>query len=231
MACEALLGFNEAFRLATNGLILMPDFDKYLGEIDLARMRRVKELSEVKRHFGARVGGEGAGVFSKAVAVLAYAVWEGFYNDCARVYVDFLRASGKKVRDIEWMLLSGVFERDFSMLRGKEHSSRAKREFITNLRKRLDCSFEEFEPTTIMARSNLDFRRISENYEVMNFDLSSLQAVRNRLDKELVAWRHAVAHGDSPDLSELDIANHIDFVSDLLTRISQAFQEAVVRHS
>ncbi len=62
----------------------------------------------------------------------------------------------------------------------------------------------------------------------MNFDLTSIQKFRNRLDKELVGWRHGVAHGDQPDLTSLDIADHVDFTAELLIVIADHFQYAML---
>lgn len=55
-----------------------------------------------------------------------------------------------------------------------------------------------------------------------------MQRMRNRLDKELVGWRHAVAHGDSPDLTEFDVQDHIEFTSSLLMLIADQFQFAML---
>jgi hypothetical protein len=46
-----------------------------------------------------------AGVNSKARVVLTYANWEGFYNDCVRAYVRFLRDRLGKIRDTDRMSL------------------------------------------------------------------------------------------------------------------------------
>jgi HEPN superfamily RiboL-PSP-like protein len=56
-----------------------------------------------------------------------------------------------------------------------------------------------------------------------------LQRFRLKLDKELVQWRHSVAHGDQPDLSTLDISDHIDFASHLLLVLADEFQAAMLQ--
>jgi hypothetical protein len=206
----------------------MPDIDRYFDEIDAARVRRARELSEIKRKFGAADDQDTAGVNSKAAVVLTYANWEGFYNECVRAYVRFLTERGGKVRETDWRLLVGAFASDFESLRAKNHSAMAKRQFVANLKARLECGFDSFDPTTVEARSNLNFERLSENYVVLNFDLESLHRFRIRLDKELVGWRHSVAHGDSPDLSALDIAGHVDFAALLLIAIADRFQYAML---
>lgn len=206
----------------------MPKLDDFFDEIDLARIRRAKELSEVKRSFGRMTSGDVYGVASKAVVVLAYANWEGFYNECVRAYMRFLIEKGGKVRDTDWLLLVSAFHNDFESMRDRNHSLESRQKFVENLKIKIDCGFDAIDMTIVEARSNLDFARLSQNYELLSFDLTSLQRVRNRLDKELVGWRHAVAHGDSPDLTTMDVEAHIDFVSSLLVMIADRFQYAML---
>lgn len=206
----------------------MPELDDFFNEIDLARIRRAKELSEVKRSFGRMMSGDVYGVASKAVVVLAYANWEGFYNECVRTYIRFLVRNGGKVRDADWLLLVSAFQSDFESMRGRNHSLESRQQFVENLKTKIDCGYDAIDTTIVEAKSNLDFARLAQNYGLLNFDLSTMQSVRNRLDKELVGWRHAVAHGDSPDLTTMDIEAHIDFASSLLVIIADRFQYAML---
>ncbi len=206
----------------------MLNVDRYFDAIDAARIRRVRELSEIKHRFGVDRNGDPAAVNSKAAVVLTYANWEGFYNECVDIYVAFLTERGGKVRDTDWMLLVGAFNADFESLRSKNHSVDARHEFVANLKTRMECGFDVFDRAAIQARSNLDYKRIARNYFVLNFELSPLQRFRIRLDKELVGWRHSVAHGDLPDLSALDIADHVDFAGHLLSVVADCFQYAML---
>lgn len=206
----------------------MPSLDEYFDEIDTARVRRAKELSEMKKSFKELVDNDIYAIGSKAVVVLAYASWEGFYNECVRTYLKYLAERGGKVRDKDWMLLVSAFQADFESMRDRNHSLESRKAFVRNLQAQIDCGFDAVDVNIIEARSNLDFARLSENYELLDFDLSSMQKVRNRLDKELVGWRHAVAHGDSPDLTTMDVEGHINFTSSLLLLIADRFQCAML---
>jgi len=55
-----------------------------------------------------------------------------------------------------------------------------------------------------------------------------MQRFRIRLDKEVVGWRHGVAHGDPPDLSALDIVDHVEFTANLLIVLADRFQYAML---
>lgn len=206
----------------------MPEIDCYFDEIDASRIRRVRELSEVKRRFSLEKDPDPAGINSKAAVVLAYATWEGFYNECVRSYIQFLKGTGKKIRETDWMLMAGALGPEFESLRAKNHSTDAKQQFVVDLKARLDCGFDAFDMSSVQAKSNLDFKRLSQNFFLLNFDLGSFQRYRNRLDKELVGWRHGVAHGDPPDLASLDIADHVDFTAQLLIVLADLFQTAML---
>lgn len=206
----------------------MPELSDFFDEIDLARIARAKELSELKRSFGRMTDGDVYGIASKAIVVLAYANWEGFYNDCVRAYMQFLVKKGGKVRDFDWPLLVGAFHSDFQSIKDRNYSLESRQQFVEKLKTKIDCGFEAIDATIVEARSNLDFLRLAENYALLSFDLSKMQRVRNRLDKELVGWRHAVAHGDSPDLTSMDVDSHIDFASSLLILLADCFQYAML---
>ncbi|HLH10999.1 MAG TPA: MAE_28990/MAE_18760 family HEPN-like nuclease [Methylovirgula sp.] len=203
----------------------MPEPKYFFDEIDNNRSRRVRELSEIKRRFAG--GRDSFGIGSRAVIILAYAQWEGFYNDCVRIYTQFLKNNGGRLRDTDWMMLVGATIRELQSLRDRNHSHEARRDFVASLRDIIDCGYDRFDPQVIMARSNLNFETLSANYHILNFDIDRFRPYRLRIDREIVSWRHQAAHGDQPDLSQLDINKHIDFVANLLLLVADQFQEAM----
>ena len=205
----------------------MPEIEDFFDEIDDNRSRRARELSEIKRRF-TRGEGDTFGIGSKAVVVLSYAHWEGFYNDCVKSYVYFLRTNGGRMREADWMMLVGALSSQFQSLYDRKHSHEARREFIEHFREILECGYDRFDSEVVQARSNLDFCRLQGNYDILKFDVQRLQRYRLRIDHEIVSWRHQVAHGDQPDLSQLDVEKHIDLVSGLLLIIADQFQEAML---
>ena len=111
--------YRGPFHSEIAGLNPMLDINIYFDEIDIARVRRAKELSEIKRSFGALLSSDPLGIASKAVVVSTYANWEGFYNECVRTYLNFLREKGGRVRDSDWMLLLSAFHADFESMRDR----------------------------------------------------------------------------------------------------------------
>jgi len=209
----------------------MPDVQRYLDRIDEARIRRAKELSEIKVKLGSGSSPDPELIFSKSVVVLSYACWEGFYNECVGVYIDFLHDIEIKIVDAGWMLLTGALTASFKSLRDRNHSDEAQIDFVKRLKEYLECNFIKFDKTIVMSKSNLDFAKLSTNFELMNMSFDAFQSRRLRIDKELVGWRHGVAHGGSPDLSSVDAGAHVNFTADLLLLISDAFQSAMVERA
>ncbi|MGW6625706.1 MAE_28990/MAE_18760 family HEPN-like nuclease [Nocardia sp. NPDC055002] len=204
--------------------------DDYFDDIDSSRSLRVRELSEVKRIFGASSGSDPLGVRSKALVVLSYAAWEGFYNECVDFYCDFLQMQGRKVSDAGWPMLVGALEAEFESLRSRNHSASAKRQFVDSLKARLACDFGSFDRKSVKARSNLNWEKLEHNFQLLSFEISPFFLHRNRLDREVVGWRHGVAHGDAPNLGSLDVEEHIKLVSEVMRLVADAFQEAMLEH-
>ncbi len=206
----------------------MAEAEKFFDAIDAARIQRVKELSEVKRMFVRASAADPLSISSKAVVVLTYATWEGFYNECVSIYLDFLDEVGTKVADAGWLMLIGALSAEFDALRSWNYSTDARRDFVAQLKDRLACQFNTFDRSVVLARSNLDCARLTSNFRLLAFDFSVLQRSRIRLDKELVGWRHGVAHGDSPDLSAMNVSDHVGFASQLMLTVSDLFQNAIL---
>ena len=163
--------------------------------------------------------------------MLSYSHWEGFYNECINTYVKFLKDQRLTVRAVSWSMMAGSLSPALARLKDRNHSNEARSDFVDAIQINLDCDFQSFDVTTISARSNLDFQKLSENFRILNFDLSRFNSYRNRINKELVGWRHSVAHGDMPDLSEMNIENHINLTSGVMLEMSDLFQEQIVRLS
>ena len=206
----------------------MPTIEYYFNEIDSSRARRIRELSEIKRIFRGSVVDDPFDVRSKALVVLSYAVWEGFYNECVDIYCRFLENDGKIIADVSWNMLVGALTAELNSLRDRHHSMAARLEFVDKLKTRVVSGFDAFDESVVMARSNLDFKKLQYNFRILNFEIKSIEMYRNQIDKELVGWRHGVAHGDSPQLPTVEAAQHIALVGNVMALVADAFQEAML---
>jgi hypothetical protein len=208
----------------------MADTSSYFDAIDNLRLQRALELSAVKHSFTTDARPDPFSIRSKSVVVLVYANWEGFYNECVTSYVDFLATNSIRVSTASWNLLVGAMSGEFNALRDRHHSNDAKRAFIESLKGKLICTFDQFDRKTVQARSNLNFDTLRAIFQLLDFDILPFLPARIRLDKELVGWRHAVAHGAPPDLRTVDVEDHIDFASNLLLQVADTFQTAILAH-
>ena len=205
----------------------MHDWEKFLSAIDESRLRRAKELSDIKSHLAGPSVTSPYGIHAKAVIVLSYAHWEGFYNECVDTYLNCLNEFGKKVSDVSWSMLVGILTPELKRLRDKNLSYSAQSDFVEKLSMLMKSGFKNFDSSVVVARSNLNFEKLRVNFRVLGFDISKYQMWRLRIDKELVGWRHSVAHGDSPDLSSVDLRQHIGLTQALLLLLADTFQYAI----
>uniref|UniRef100_B0SWQ2 RiboL-PSP-HEPN domain-containing protein n=1 Tax=Caulobacter sp. (strain K31) TaxID=366602 RepID=B0SWQ2_CAUSK len=205
----------------------MPEPSNFLDDLDAARLRRARELSEIKVRFIVANDGDAYSINSKATIVLAYSHWEGFYNECISTYLNFLQSKNLKVREAGWSMVTGSISSALSSLKDRSHSTEARCDFVDALEHLVESSFETFDASVVSARSNLDFSKLKENFRILGFDISPFNKYRNRLNKELVGWRHSIAHGDVPDLSDLSIESHIILTNSLLLTLSDLFQERI----
>jgi len=201
---------------------------QYMDNIDSLRLRRAKELSDIKVRFASSSGRPNFNIESKATIVLAYAHWEGFYNECVECFIGYQKETRRKVRDVAWPLLIGLLTGEFQQLNDRNHSLDSETEFIERLEPLIEQDFNGFNVKVICSRSNLNFKKLQQNFRILGFDLSPLQPLRLRIDNELVAWRHGVAHGDEPDLLTVDLISHVEFTQELLLTMADIFQNHIV---
>lgn len=202
----------------------MTDVSSHIDKIDVERLRRARELSELKVRMTEMNGISKYGVNSKALIVLAYAHWEGFYNECVNNYIQALTTNGTKVSNVSWLLLVGVLKPDLQRLKDRNHSPVAEIEFVDRLKELINSDFSNFDKMAVRSRSNLNFETLEQNFKVLGFDIAPFQRWRIKIDKELVGWRHSVAHGDEPDLTSIDLDRHIQFTQKMLLLIADTFQ-------
>ena len=210
--------------METHGLSRMPDANYFFSEIDSCRLQRARELSEVKIRIASLSVLPRYGVQSKANIVLSYAHWEGFYNECASYYVKALQLEGKRLRDVQWSMALGLLTPDFNRVKDKNHSRAAQLDFVNRLSGIREEGFNSFDPAVIASSSNLNFEKLCCNFRVLGFDTKPFQIYRLRIDKELVGWRHSIAHGNDPDLTTANLNSHVTFAQELLLLMADIFQ-------
>ena len=210
---------------------MLKTIEDYFDDIDVSRSRRARELSEISAVFGVEHEiSDSFGIRSKALIVLSYAVWERFYNECVDIYCDFLISRDKVVSEVSWRMLIGVLKGEFDSLHDRGSSLEARKGFVENIRDKQASKFGDFHRQVIMARSNLNWDKLSYNFAILDFDLKPLEKHRIRLDKEVVGWRHSVAHGSEPELGKVDAVEHTALVAEIMLLVADTFQAGMLRH-
>ncbi|NNU16886.1 hypothetical protein HK107_11210 [Parvularcula sp. ZS-1/3] len=205
--------------------------DEAFDRIDQARLSRARSLSNTKQKFTSNLFGvDTSNIASQSVVVLCYAHWEGFYADCVKTYIDFLVARGQRVRETNWLFMVGVLDGAFQSLVDRNASWEAKLDFVESLETRLDTDFSGFNRTCVKPRSNLDADQIALNGRILGIQFEQVHHDRLRINRQLVKWRHEVAHGNEPDLSDVNIVDHCNLTISLLLHIADKFQEKIVSH-
>lgn len=208
----------------------MSRFDHRLNEIDFERVRRARELSAAKEYFK-RFGDNGYDIGAKSIVLFCYANWEAFFNFAIRKYLDCLRESDIRVIDHNWDMMLGVLENDFKSLVDRSNSRAAQIDFIRRARELIDAKFDKFVERCVLARSNLNFEKLRENFEILGISDEDFLRFRLKIDRELVGWRHSIAHGEAPDLSRVEVDLHVALTDELMLMISDKIQELIVELS
>jgi hypothetical protein len=199
--------------------------DHLFEQIDRERQFRARELVTLSGLYSSVSNGKHQDLISKSIIVLSYAHWEGFYNACVENYINFLSSTKKKVADVSWLALVGCINSNMESMKDKNHSLASKIEFINSMKAVHALEFGNFDVKFVKSQSNLNFDRLRSNLEILNISERNFLPHRNKLDKELVGWRHSVAHGDNPSLDEMDSQKHIAFCNMLLLTVSDVFQQ------
>lgn len=182
---------------------------------------RVKELLVLETNLPPESASNFAPAARGAI-VLAYAHWEGFFND----------ATDALFQRLETSHLPRVLGRPLSRL----FAMRAELDRLSSKRVRDDdivkfvlChSAAEFVPDAldskvVKSRSNLDWGRLALAFDVYGVSSPALNEQRIFIQHQLVGLRHAIAHGTDPKLKRSFVALHLSKTRHVLVDLSDYF--------
>lgn len=194
-----------------------------IASLDAARIWRVRELSD----FRALTAMHGASSYNSAIAraavVIAYSHWEGYWSDCIEAYLAFRILEGRRPFLVNKDLMLGVLDAEFSSLRDRNFSDVSKRQFLRSVFAAMKADFTAVRPSAFKPRSNMNFERLLYCAETLRLDPAPFQRHRNQIDKEIVGWRHSIAHGDNPSIDMTAVAQHLSLVESLTALTKDAF--------
>jgi len=150
--------------------------------------------------------------------VLLYAHWEGFIKNSAEYYLIFV--AGKK-------LVYNELENNFIALslktKLKEFEETNKNTVQTQLIDFLlgNLNIKANLPTEniIKTQSNLNSTILKEILSILGIDYSQFELKEKFIDSQLLKIRNLVAHGQNPDITEIDFYELYDEITNMMNSI------------
>lgn len=195
-------------------------YDQYLAELDADRIWRVKEISNFRSLIANQTADHFRECLGRAAVVMAYSHWEGYWSECVKAYIAYLSKRYPRPVLVNRNFIVGMISSHFDRLRNRNFSDLAKKEFVDGFFAAVKGDFLSLTTNEFSPRSNLNFERLKSCAAYLDFDISPFQPYRNRIDHELVRWRHEIAHGGLPPINHGNMDDHLDF-SEQLTRLIQ----------
>lgn len=156
---------------------------------------------------------------------MLYAHWEGYVREVCQVYLEYIEASGTKIRELRADLLGYLWTSALKPLIGGLNFVRKKA--IAELA--LNClenpvEFAQSE-RLINTKSNLNFDVLEDIAAHLCLDISALSPWKRHLDA-LVHLRNNIAHGSRPHT--LDYADFNEHASSLVAMMEE-FERTLIR--
>jgi hypothetical protein len=155
---------------------------------------------------------------------MLYAHWEGYVREVCQLYLEYIEASGIKIRELRPDLLGYLWTPALKPLVGG--LAFARKRVIAELA--LTCmenpvKFAESE-RIINTKSNLNFEVLRDIAANLCLDISALVPRKNHLDA-LVSLRNNIAHGARP--RTLDFTNFEEHASSLIS-LMEEFERSLI---
>ncbi|MBB5721168.1 hypothetical protein FHS72_000775 [Loktanella ponticola] len=204
--------------------------ENYIERLSTDRLWRARELSDLRvMHSKAETSREKV-VTSRAIVVLSYAHWEGYCSSCAGTLVDFLEAKEVPYSTLPPDMLLGALAAALDSYRDTADNLVSRRKLIAIFQETLGNHIKNFDRRVILPRSNLNFERLRFIHETIGADIQPFQRYRLKIDKELVAWRHLVAHGEMFTLENYLAVAHTNLCEELMFLTKDTFETALYTH-
>lgn len=202
----------------------------YIDRLSADRLWRARELSDLRvMHNKAESSREKAAT-SRAIVVLSYAHWEGYCSSCAGTLIDYLEAKEVPYNSLPSEMLLGAMAGALDGYRDTADNLVSRRKLIKVFQDVLGNHIKNFDRRVILPRSNLNFERLRFIHEVIGADIQPFQKHRLKIDKELVEWRHLVAHGEMFTLENSLAAAHTNLCEELMFLTKDTFETALYTH-
>lgn len=202
----------------------------FLKQLSDDRLWRARELSDLRLMHSKAESAREKVAASRAIVVLSYAHWEGYCASSAGTLIDYLEAKKTRYSLLPLDMMLGAMSGALDSYRNTADNLDSRRRLLKFFQEVHGSHIEKFDRRVILPRSNLNFQRLRFIHEVIGADIQPFQKHRLKIDKELVAWRHLVAHGEMFTLENSLAADHTKFCEELMFLIKDTFESFLYSH-
>ncbi|SDW17482.1 hypothetical protein SAMN05444358_101126 [Ruegeria halocynthiae] len=197
---------------------------EFLKKLSDDRLWRVRELSDLRIMHRKAASGREKAATSRAIVVLSYAHWEGYCASCAGTFIDYLEAKKVPYSLLPPDMMLGAVSHALDSYRDTADNLVSRRKLLKLQQQAYTGHIERYDRRVILPRSNLNFDRLRFIHEIIGAEIQPFQKYRLKIDKELVAWRHLVAHGEMFALENLLAADHTKLCEELMFLTKDTFE-------
>jgi hypothetical protein len=154
----------------------------------------------------------------RCAVVMLYAHWEGFIKNSAESYLSYVRFQGLNLNQVNSNILALSLKQKLIEFT-QTNKATLHVEFVTYFKNNLTEKAKFSETDSIKTQSNLSSLILKEIFASIGLDITHYELKSNLIDKQLVANRNNIAHGNQPPIDRAEYENlHLEIVS-LLDRI------------
>ncbi|WP_027834879.1 MAE_28990/MAE_18760 family HEPN-like nuclease [Maritalea myrionectae] len=174
-----------------------------LGKVKTWRIRELTTLNVVWKS----TNESHKSALQRALVVMCYAHWEGFFCDGMKLLCCNLANSEIPISAINEDLVIAALQSEFDKYKDGKDKLQLKRDLVRAAKDRLHSPLGE-DWSVLLPNSNLNFETACFTLELLGV-IKPFDAHRIFIDHQLVGWRHKIAHGDNPKLNTELMLDHV----------------------
>jgi len=150
--------------------------------------------------------------------VILYAHWEGFIKNSAEYYLIFVAGKKLTYSELENNFIALSLKtrlREFELT----NKNTIHTQLIDFLLGNLDVKASLPTENIIKTQSNLNSNILKEILSILGIDYSQFELKENFIDSQLLKIRNSVAHGQDPDITELDFYELYNEIINIMSSI------------
>lgn len=150
--------------------------------------------------------------------VLLYAHWEGFIKNAAEYYLIYVAGKKLKYNELGHNLVAICLKNKLTEF---EHTNKntIHTQLIDFLSGDLNLSANLPTENIIKTQSNLNSNILKEILSILGIDYTQFELKEKYIDSQLLKIRNSVAHGQDPDITEIDFYELYQEITAMMTSI------------